>query len=93
VFDVPEDVVTVTPFDVPAHWPRLGALDFGWDHPTAAVGLATVSLHEAIELGEVVSPVLSVALQTVPLLAVALIAIGLGVVVWAWMDDHARGIR
>ena len=59
----------------------------------AAVGLATVSLHEAIELGEVVSPVLSVALQTVPLLAVALIAIGLGVVVWARMDDHARGIR
>ena len=28
VFDVPEDVVTVTPFDIPAHWPRVGALDF-----------------------------------------------------------------
>ena len=40
VFDVPEDVVTVTPFDIPAHWPRLGALDFGWDHPTAAVEVA-----------------------------------------------------
>src|SRR5690606_5076860 len=25
---------------LPAHWPRLAALDFGWDHPTAAVLLA-----------------------------------------------------
>lgn len=40
VFDVPEDVVTVSPFDIPAHWPRVGALDFGWDHPTAAVEVA-----------------------------------------------------
>lgn len=40
VFDVAEDVITVSPFDIPAHWPRLGALDFGWDHPTAAVEVA-----------------------------------------------------
>ena len=25
---------------VPPHWPRIGGLDFGWDHPFAAVALA-----------------------------------------------------
>ncbi len=25
---------------IPAHWPRICGLDFGWDHPTAAVWLA-----------------------------------------------------
>lgn len=25
---------------IPEHWPRIAALDFGWDHPTAAVWLA-----------------------------------------------------
>ena len=23
-----------------AHWPQIGGIDFGWDHPTAAVELA-----------------------------------------------------
>lgn len=59
----------------------------------AAAGLATVSLHEAVALGEVASPVLSIAMQTVPLIAVSLITFGLAVVVWARMDDHARGLR
>lgn len=40
VFPVPESEITVTPFAVPDDWPRLCALDLGWDHPTAAVWLA-----------------------------------------------------
>jgi hypothetical protein len=59
----------------------------------AALGLATMSVSEVVQVGEVVSPVLSVALQTVPLLALSLVALGLGVVLWARMDDHARGLR
>src|SRR5580704_3770185 len=26
--------------DIPAHWPRIGGMNFGWDHPFAAVELA-----------------------------------------------------
>ena len=26
--------------EIPAHWPQINALDFGWDHPQAAVNLA-----------------------------------------------------
>jgi len=40
IFPVPEESLAVPAFALPAHWPRLGALDFGWEHPTAAVELA-----------------------------------------------------
>jgi hypothetical protein len=40
VFPVSEEDVFIEPFQIPAHWPRIGGLDFGWDHPFAAVELA-----------------------------------------------------
>jgi hypothetical protein len=40
VFPVDEAWIKVDPFEIPAHWPLLGAIDFGWDHPTAAVRVA-----------------------------------------------------
>lgn len=40
VFIVPESQLKCEPFTIPDHWPRIGGLDFGWDHPTAAVDLA-----------------------------------------------------
>lgn len=39
VFPVDMDDVTVKPFAIPGHWPQLGGLDFGWDHPSAGVRL------------------------------------------------------
>lgn len=40
IFPVLEESIVVEPFAIPKHWPQIGALDFGWDHPTAAVNLA-----------------------------------------------------
>lgn len=40
IFPVADSQVAIDPFPIPAHWPQLGALDFGWDHPTAAIRLA-----------------------------------------------------
>lgn len=40
IFPVPEESITIAPFPIPAHWPQIGGLDFGWDHPTAAAKLA-----------------------------------------------------
>lgn len=40
IFPVADEDISVTPFAIPEHWPVIGALDFGWDHPTAAVKLA-----------------------------------------------------
>lgn len=40
VFPVPEDRIKVPRRPVPAHWPQIIGVDFGWDHPFAAVNLA-----------------------------------------------------
>ncbi|TPJ76874.1 terminase [Mesorhizobium sp. B2-6-3] len=40
IFPVAEELIKVQAFPLPKYWPRLGALDFGWDHPSAAVELA-----------------------------------------------------
>ena len=37
IFPIAESEISCKAFDVPDHWARIGALDFGWDHPTAAV--------------------------------------------------------
>lgn len=40
IFPIEEALLKVPAFPIPAHWPRIGGLDFGWDHPSAAVDLA-----------------------------------------------------
>lgn len=40
IFPVAEDSISVEPFAIPNLWPVIGGIDFGWDHPTAAVKLA-----------------------------------------------------
>jgi hypothetical protein len=40
IFPLAEELIACEPFRLPRYWPRIGALDFGWDHPSAAVELA-----------------------------------------------------
>lgn len=40
IFPVAEEVIAVDAFAIPRHWPIIGAMDFGYDHPFAAVELA-----------------------------------------------------
>ena len=40
VFPVPEEKILIDPFTIEAHWPRIAAIDFGFDHPTAVVWAA-----------------------------------------------------
>ena len=37
---MPEEAIAIASFEIPRHWPLIGGIDFGWDHPTAAVRLA-----------------------------------------------------
>ncbi len=39
IFPVPEDAITCEQRDFPPHWPHIGGMDFGYDHPFAAVEL------------------------------------------------------
>lgn len=40
VFPVPEETITVAPIAIPDHWAQINGVDFGWDHPFAAVNIA-----------------------------------------------------
>ena len=40
VFPVPEEQITCDPIAIPGHWPQIVGVDFGWDHPFAAMRLA-----------------------------------------------------
>ena len=40
VFPLDIETILVDPFELPSFWWYIGGLDFGWDHPTAAVQLA-----------------------------------------------------
>jgi phage terminase large subunit-like protein len=40
VYPVSEENVAVDAIAIPRHWARMGGMDFGWDHPFAAVELA-----------------------------------------------------
>jgi phage terminase large subunit-like protein len=39
IFPVPEPALAIEHQEFPAHWPKIGGMDFGWDHPFAAVEL------------------------------------------------------
>ena len=55
IYPVPDEDIMVDPFDIPKHWPRITGMDFGWDHPTAAVNLAwdrdTDTIYAVAEYG------------------------------------------
>lgn len=40
IFPVSEDDITVEPFAIPAHWPQIIGIDFGYDHPFGAAKIA-----------------------------------------------------
>lgn len=40
VYTVPESVFVEESFTIPSHWPQIGGLDLGYDHPTAGVWMA-----------------------------------------------------
>lgn len=39
IFPLTQESLEIDPFPIPDHWWEIGGLDFGWDHPTAAVRL------------------------------------------------------
>lgn len=40
VFPVSEEQIVCEPREIPGHWPQIVGIDFGWDHPFAAMRLA-----------------------------------------------------
>lgn len=40
VFPVTEEAIKIDPVPIPPHWVQINGVDFGWDHPFAAVNVA-----------------------------------------------------
>lgn len=40
VYAIDQSKISIEPFQIPGHWARINAVDFGWDHPAALVCLA-----------------------------------------------------
>lgn len=40
VFPVADEKISIEPLSIPKHWPQINGMDFGWDHPFAAVNVA-----------------------------------------------------
>lgn len=40
VFPIAEEGIVIDPISIPSHWPQINGLDFGWDHPFAAINMA-----------------------------------------------------
>lgn len=40
IYPVDEELIKCEPFAIPKHWVQICGIDFGWDHPSAAVRLA-----------------------------------------------------
>lgn len=58
IFPVEEELIREQVVRIPAFWPRICGMDFGWDHPTAAVWMAwdrdtdTVHIYDTHRLKE-----------------------------------------
>lgn len=96
IFPVAESSIAVEAFPIPAHWPRIGGLDFGYDHPTAGTQLAwdrdndIVYLISAYRKRGADIAVLGLA----PTVAHAAALKPWGAIPWAWPHDglqHDKG--
>lgn len=69
VFPVAEDTIKETSVQLPSHWPRICGVDFGWDHPTAAVWIAwdrdtdTVHIYDCYRVKEATPAIHSLAIK------------------------------
>lgn len=72
VFPVARESIEVPAFPIPSHWPRIAAIDFGWEHPTAGAWLAWDRDTDTVYLTDVYGK----SQQTVPVHAAAFRARG-----------------
>jgi hypothetical protein len=82
IFPVEEALITVAPFQMPAYWPRLGAMDLGWDHPFAAVELVLDPDADVIYVTKCYR-----ASQETPILQAAALKPWGAWLPWAWPHD------
>jgi phage terminase large subunit-like protein len=85
IFPVPEAAISIPQRTFPAHWPRIGGCDFGWDHPFAAVELYWDRDSDTIYVSKCYR-----AKETTPINHAAALRPWGKDLVWAWPRDGRR---
>lgn len=85
IFPVSEEAIACDPISIPATWRRLGAMDFGWDHPWAAIELAHDPDADVVYVTKVCR-----ARQMTPVLAAAAVKPWGEWLPWMWPRDGRR---
>jgi phage terminase large subunit-like protein len=89
VFPLEEEFIKCDAFDIPQHWPQIGGIDFGWDHPSAAVRLAWDRDADVLYVTHAAR-----ARENTPLMFAALVKPWGDWLPWAWPHDglqHDKG--
>jgi phage terminase large subunit-like protein len=89
IFPISEEEISVAPFQMPVYWPRLGAMDFGWDHPFGAVELVFDPETDVIYVTKAYR-----ARQETPIMHAAALKAWGKWIPWAWPHDglqHDKG--
>jgi phage terminase large subunit-like protein len=85
IFPVADEMLAIEQRDFPSHWPRIGGMDFGWDHPFAAVELVwdrdtdTVYVSKCYRIRE-----------ATPVIHAAALRLWGKEIPWAWPRDGRR---
>ncbi|WP_460221965.1 phage terminase large subunit family protein [Mesorhizobium sp. W016] len=85
IFPIAEELIACEPFRLPRYWPRIGALDFGWDHPSAAVELAWDTEADVVYISKAAR-----ASQQTPAMQVLALKPWGEWLPWAWPRDGRR---
>jgi hypothetical protein len=89
IFPVDEEEIKVAPFQMPVYWPKIGGMDFGWDHPFGAVELTFDPEGDVVYVTKAYR-----ARQETPILHVAALKAWGNWIPWAWPHDglqHDKG--
>jgi phage terminase large subunit-like protein len=89
IFPLAARDIAVDSFAIPRHWPLIGGLDFGWDHPTAAVKMAWDRDADCLYVTHAYRQV-----EATPLIHAAVLKEWGGGLDWAWPADglaHDKG--
>src|SRR5262249_7523564 len=85
IFPITEETLIIPYRTFPQHWPRIGGMDFGWDHPFAAVEIIWDRDTDTVYIGRT----FRLKGATVPAVASTLRTWGLDLR-WAWPKDGNR---
>ena len=69
IYQYADEMVAEAQVQLPAHWPRIAGIDFGWDHPTSVVWMAwdrdndTVHIYDCYRVKEQTPGIHSLAIK------------------------------